>query len=277
MKWSFPTEWHALGREADLAAEQLATGATLLRRANHAQQGLYTQAFFGLSIGLERVAKLAIIADYAIEHKGSFPENRILKDIGHDIDVLLKHCEPLSIKWRNSKDYSERPNLEVHQGIVETLTEFAKSSRYYNLDFLTGVKKQFPEPVSAWWRRVGQPILQKHYSQRQRKKDEEQSKFIHNLLSEHTSILYHNEYENNIDSIEALMMQAKATKIDQKYGMFYTLQIVRWLAFLIADISHIGAYQYSREPLFGLDERFFIFMNTDAFLKGRKTWSIYRR
>lgn len=277
MKWTFPTEWHALGREAELAAEQLAAGATLLRRANHAQQGLYTQAFFGLSIGFERVAKLAIVADYAIENKGRFPENRILRSIGHDIDILLNYCEPLSIKWRNGQDFSERPNLDVHEGIVETLTEFAKSSRYYNLDFLTGGRRPFPEPVGAWWRRVGKPILQKHYSQRQREKDEEQSKLIHDVLSEHTMVLHHDEQEKKIDSIEAMMMQAKATSIVQKYGMFYTLQIVRWLAFLIAEISHRGAYQHRIEPLLGLDERFFIFMNTDDFLKGRKTWSIYRR
>ena len=48
---AFSPEWHALGREAELAGEQLALGVTALGRANHAQQGLYTQAFFALSIG----------------------------------------------------------------------------------------------------------------------------------------------------------------------------------------------------------------------------------
>jgi len=49
----FPPEWHALGREAELAAEQLAAGVTVLGRANHAQKGLYNQAFFALSIGFD--------------------------------------------------------------------------------------------------------------------------------------------------------------------------------------------------------------------------------
>jgi hypothetical protein len=43
---TFPLEWHTLGREAELAAEQLAIGVTALGRANHTQMGLYHQAFF---------------------------------------------------------------------------------------------------------------------------------------------------------------------------------------------------------------------------------------
>jgi hypothetical protein len=233
----FSPEWHALGREAALAAEQLAIGATSLGKANHAQQGLYTQAFFGLSIGLERIAKLVIVADYAIENR-RFPDNRILRNIGHEIDVLLNHCESLSIKWRNGQDYSERPNLDIHKGIIETLTEFAKSSRYYNLDFLTGGRKQFPEPIGGWWQRVGQPILQKHYTQRQREKDEVQSKLMHDLLSKQTLVLYHDEQEKKIDNIEAMIMQAGATRIVQKYGRFYAHRLfVGWPSLL--QISRI--------------------------------------
>ena len=42
------SSWRAVQREAQLAASEVAHGATVLRRANHAQPGLYTQAFFGL-------------------------------------------------------------------------------------------------------------------------------------------------------------------------------------------------------------------------------------
>ena len=71
-------EWRALQREAQLAAEQIAVGVTALGRANHAQTGLYSQAFFGLSIGMERTGKLIFIANYAIRNNGSLPTNSIL-------------------------------------------------------------------------------------------------------------------------------------------------------------------------------------------------------
>lgn len=273
-----PAGWHALGREAALAAEQLASGVTLLGKANHAQKGLYLQAFFGLSIGLERVAKLVVVADYAIENHGRFPNNNDLKRrFGHEIDVLMNYCDQLSIKWRNGKNYSERPNLLIHKGIVETLTEFARLSRYYNLDLIIGRgSKQFPEPISAWWQRVGHPILQKHYTQRQREKDESQGKLIHALLGDVTFVLHHDEQEKRIDNLEAMMMKTGVTRIVQKYGRLYTFQIVRWLAFLISDLSLIGAYQHRIEPLLGLNEYFGIFMNNDSYIKKRKTWSIYQ-
>jgi hypothetical protein len=66
----FPPEWHALNREAQLAAGQIAIGITALGKANYADKGRYAEAFFGLSIGLERMAKLILIAGHCIENHG---------------------------------------------------------------------------------------------------------------------------------------------------------------------------------------------------------------
>src|SRR5215469_16770112 len=85
----FPPEWHTIGREAELAVAQTGSGITALGRADHLHKGYYTQAFFGLSIGLERIAKLIIISDYAITNSGKFPSNDILRNVGHDIATLL--------------------------------------------------------------------------------------------------------------------------------------------------------------------------------------------
>ena len=66
-------EFVALAREAGIAAELLAAGVTALGRASSSQDGLYNQAFFNLSIGFERAAKLGIMLDYCIDHAGAFP------------------------------------------------------------------------------------------------------------------------------------------------------------------------------------------------------------
>jgi hypothetical protein len=58
----FSPQWHAIDREGQLAAEQLASGVTILGRANHGLKGLYTQAFFALSIGIERLARAQSLA-----------------------------------------------------------------------------------------------------------------------------------------------------------------------------------------------------------------------
>ena len=45
-------------------------GELVVGKANHSQHGWYNQAFFNLSIGFERAAKLAIDVDYALNHAG---------------------------------------------------------------------------------------------------------------------------------------------------------------------------------------------------------------
>ena len=50
---NFSPEWHALGREAELAAEMIASGVTSLGKARFDQDGLYSMAFnypSGLSV-----------------------------------------------------------------------------------------------------------------------------------------------------------------------------------------------------------------------------------
>jgi hypothetical protein len=94
------------------------------------------------------------------------------------------------------------------------------------------------------------------------------------LMQNNVHVLHHDESRNLIESLETLMIRAGATRIVQKYGRLYTMQIIHWLSFLIADLSHIGAYEKRIEALLGLDEYFIIFRNSDKYFRGRKTWSI---
>jgi hypothetical protein len=272
----FSDEWHALGREGQLAAEQIAVGITALGAANHAQPGIYIQAFFGLSIGLERLAKLILVADHAIDHSGAFPTNDELKNIGHHIGALLNRCADLSEKYRAGEPYCERPADPIHEGIILCLTEFGVLSRYYNLDLIAGGKaRRLPEPIAAWWSRVGRPILARHYSDRQRAKDAAQSAAMAELFGPVTSVLRHTEDQTPITDIATLMTHGGATRIVQKYGRLYVFQLVRWLAFLMTDLSH-AAHGKGIEAFYGLNEPFALFLNDDSYFLGRKSWSIYR-
>jgi hypothetical protein len=139
---NFPPEWHALGREADLAAEQLAMGVSMLGRASRAQKGQYNQAFFALSIGLERLAKLIIVADHCVATDGAWLTDQELKKkggtSGHDISALLGACEEISQRHVASKAWGKRPSSAIHSAIVSRLSEFASLTRYDNLASLSG-------------------------------------------------------------------------------------------------------------------------------------------
>ena len=274
---AFSQQWQALGREAELAGAQIALGVTALGRADHTRLGDYTIAFFSLAIGLERLGKLIVIADHAIGHRGEFPDNNFLKkEISHDLGRLLNHCEGVSGTRRSTSEYSKRPNDRVHQGIIQTLSEFGTLTRYYNLDLLAGGKAaKLPEPVGAWWKRVGGPILSQHYTARQREKDNATAHGLAGLLSAHVIVRHHSETGESMNDVGTLVRRAGATRVVQTYGRLYVLQIVRWLCCAISGLVQEAAYTHKFEPFLGLDEPFKLFLNDDRYFRTRKTWSIY--
>ena len=77
--WEVP-EWHAIEREAALVRHLVGSGATALGRANYADNiGEYYTAFFGLSVGVERLAKLILVRT-----NGVYPQ---LGDVGRNASL----------------------------------------------------------------------------------------------------------------------------------------------------------------------------------------------
>jgi hypothetical protein len=154
---------------------------------------------------------------------------------------------------------------------VNTLSDFGYLTRYYNLDLIAGGKARLmAEPIRAWWTEVGQPILKEHYTPRKQKKDQASAAATAALITP-AHVFRCDEEGKIISDVEALAQRAGASRIVQRYGRLHTLQIVRWLSFLIVDICT----RQQIEAFFGLGERFAIFMNRDAYFRTRKTWSIY--
>lgn len=246
----FSPQWHATGREAELAGSQIARGVTALGRADNTRLGNYTTAFFSLAIGLERLGKLIVVADHAIGHNGKFPDDKFLKDnFGHVLGLLLDHCEGVSEARRPTGKYSKRPNDRVHQGIIQTLSEFGRLTRYYNLDFLTGAETaKLEEPVHAWWKRVGEPILSEHYTARQQEKDSGMVDLLNEMGGENVHVRHHSETGESINDLATLVRRGGATRVIQRYGRLHVLQIVRWLTCLVFALAHEGA-RHKIEPL----------------------------
>jgi hypothetical protein len=269
----------ALNREAAIAAELIASGVTLLGRASYGRTGLYGQAFFNLSIGFERTAKLIYIADYAIDNAGKFPSNDVLKStIGHDLDQLFSHAEKVSSKRRNRKTFSERPQTEIHDGIVQTLTEFARNTRYYNLDLVTGGKsvRNSQDPMTAWSKRVIQPIIEKHCKPARRRKIDKNAALVSAMFVDNAVVSFTNEAGSSIGSVYAASRRTGETEVVTKWAPLYVLQLARWLTFLIDELAQKGAYTCRIGALLGMEEHFSIFMNEDVYLQSRRTWSTYR-
>jgi hypothetical protein len=123
----------------------LTTGVTALRTANVLAKGQLYVAFFQLSIGLERLMKVILIID-RIAATGKPPIEKELKDqYGHDLVTLFRSVERVlgAVK-------TPPPDLApLTFGILKFLSEFAKTTRYFNLGVLTRGGSAI-DPLEHW-------------------------------------------------------------------------------------------------------------------------------
>lgn len=269
--------WRAVQRESQLAASEVAHGVTVLGRANFAQPGLYTQAFFGLSIGLERMGKLVFIADHAIRNRGRFPTDQDLRTIGHDLGALLAQCDAIGAHLDQNRPFASRPTDPIHMAVEYVLSHFARTLRYYNLNYLAGSHGGQVDPIALWWDRVAAPICKKHYSQRQRKADDMDGALLKTMFADAAIFLHSAEDGHPMTDAQELYTRGRASRIVQRYGQLHVLQITRWLTSMLFTLAHEGAYVHQIQSLLGLNEPFVIFYNEDDYFRGRKTWSVYPR
>jgi len=267
----FPTLLH----EATLAAELLSTGVTTLRRATTAQKGLYDLALFSLSIGFERVCKLIVLVDHYLKSNRTFPTNTQLRnEYGHDLEKLFPAVARIVADRKLSAEYTSPPTSEIHVSIVETLTEFARTTRYYNLDYLTAGKAASLQsgPV-AWVSRVGKSILKKHYSRKKQLNDVLEARALQDSMEDVVTGVRFDEAGKPITSLEQGLINAGEIRVIQRFGQFYCLQLIRYLAAALEELRSIAHRDgFGEIPFFG--EIFAWYLNDDAMLKSRKTWGI---
>jgi hypothetical protein len=139
--------------KAELAKCLTCSGLTALRKAPPTRPGIYYDAFFGLSIGLERLAKLAWLIDECIRRNGAFRTDKNLKSVGHDIQTLVKRAQLIQ---SSQFAYLPLPSDSITDHIITFLSEFAKHTRYYNIDFFVGGKSRgMGDPIKTWHAKVG--------------------------------------------------------------------------------------------------------------------------
>jgi len=270
--------WQALAREAGVAAEHMAIGASALSKANYAQHAYYGQAFFALTIGFERAAKLALVVDHAIAHGGEFPPHKVLRDYCHKLRELLENSDAIAVRRGLSAPESRLPRSAIHDGIIDVLSDFANNlTRYYNLALVTRDPRveQATDPVRAWFERVTLPVLAAHYTPRAKERQERNARLIAQMLDARVKVLHHAETGTEMDSVYEASLQTGVTDFAKPFARMYVMQIARFLGTLLSELGYAG-YRLKSPIIPHLSEFFGIFNNSDDYFKKRQTWSIYR-
>jgi hypothetical protein len=268
--------WRALAREAALSAEHLGIGATAIAKTGYGRDGAYAQMFFALSIGLERSAKLALVVDYALVHGGIYPNHNIARKHGHNLRELLDNIDRVAERLGLPPE-DRLPRSTIHDGVIEVLSDFATNiTRYYNLDLITGAPETAgrTDPIRSWYEKVTLPVLAKHYSERQRHKDESHAEVLEAMIGDISTFIHYNESGDLITSVQEGARHGASIRRAQPYTRMYVLQIARFLARLLSELGHIG-HTVRAASVPDLNEFYRIFNNPDGYLRGRKTWSIY--
>ena len=265
-------QWRALAREAGLAAESVAVGLTEIRRANAAQTGIYSHAFFSLTIGLERIMKLILVTDFMLQNAGKMPNDKYIRQFGHGITGLVDAVRTIE-SARALKLPFEFPDDQIVAEIVAVLNDFAEATRYYNLDVLVGGRSQaLSDPLAAWSDRVGTLIFARHYKPARRGADERRAAHFGALLQPVMSVQFISETGASISSVEEMLLQSSKTALLQKWGQFHSFRLVRYLANFLNQLGNLGYSKQFDMPVYS--DFFRIFNNDDAYAKSVKTWKI---
>lgn len=213
-----------LSNEASLTASLLGNGLNALRKADLYNKGLYYQAFFSLSIGIERLLKIIVITQYRVDHDESFPTDINPRKFGHDLMML---CEYTGIQFESDS---------IHFKIIDFLNTFAKKSRYYNIDSMMNSNIKYDDPLSDW-----HLISQKIYHLSGKKTTIQNKQVLANMIDSFSSISFHGLQGNEITNAMGLLEEMESRDIIQSYSVQFVFEIITKLA---DEVRHLERQRY---------------------------------
>lgn len=178
-----------LQQEGYLTRSCLHTGFFALSKANISNnQGDFYVAFFQLSIGLERLMKLTLILDYMAANELQLPNTELLKDYQHDLIKLVRSIGTIGKRISESDLISEVLDQHaIENEILVFLDEFARKTRYSNLDTLT--KKQGSVDPLMKWSKLSKRVFNKDIPQEVKQNLKNQTNAISQILASNTVVM----------------------------------------------------------------------------------------
>jgi hypothetical protein len=267
----------ALNREAELAKRVTCSGLSALRKATPTRPGVYYDAFFGISIGLERLAKLIWLVDECITRSGSFPSDSDLRLLGHNIQALLGKASVIRSNRPSSQtaisihSHSTLPSDNITSLITGFLSEFARATRYFNVDFMVGGKSiRIGDPIKIWHSKVGTAILASPKIAAKTRRWHEQATSGATALS--PAIVIATAADSTpLNGVAGLLLSEYEAKEINKQAQWKVLGIVRFLSLLLIDVggaAHAGGYTFVPD----FRDHFGFFCEDDAIIRRYTVW-----
>jgi hypothetical protein len=184
-------------------------------------------------------AKLALTLDAALSNQGKFLDSQALRKYGHRLDRLLGDVETIA-QGQGIAD-AHLPDSEIHRAILATLTNFASNvSRYYNLEVLTPDSAVAADPISTWYTQVTQPVLEAHYTERQRQRDDARTAAFAPSASTYVSVIATAETGESIRDLHDLVRRGAEAKAARPWERMYVLQLARFVTSVVSQLGRLA-------------------------------------
>jgi hypothetical protein len=265
-------EFYLLAQECDLAKASLLGAFTAFVYMDVNRTGTMYSAFFQAGVGLERLMKLVVLIDHNIKHDLANPTNEQLKRIGHDLVVLYDRCSALAVELALEPAEWFRDDSPERKLLV-FLSTFAKGSRYYNLDAISGVSRAV-DPVKEWIQ-LHQQIAETHIPYRVREKlNEEAIKHCDSLGAIGWQRWLDGQYISSVDACYLTWLLQKGNP----YCVWTLIRILKpfyRLLDILCDRAHAIELQKGiDDPIVPYATEFFpFFLASLDSVKQRKNWT----
>lgn len=269
---TFSPTFVRLQQEAYLAHGSLAFGLTSLRTAVFPDKGSFYVGFFNTSIGFERVMKLIVATDHMLQHGGMPPTMQELKGYGHDLVGL--YAAAVSSAERIGVDALKAPQAgSLEAKILAFLSDFARWSRYYNLDALRDAPQRYSDPLTSWGE-ILDAVLLHDVPPAKVERALREAELLHGLLAGHMSAIQHGMSGNLLTLPEVFSTPAKQ-ELAVPYAMVRLFHLLSPLLKTLGELGRLAFYGPPRRPspLAPLFHEFFgRFAATDAEVRRKKRW-----
>jgi hypothetical protein len=142
----FTRTFHLLKLESHTAEHLLKDAFSTLLRADFYSEGegAFHSAFFNLTIGVERLLKIALISNELVTAKNASPKPGYMKSaFSHNLSKTYAAC----ISLVESRGVKTESLSQLQNEILYFLTEYAKGERYFHLNQLEAPSRE-KDPVT---------------------------------------------------------------------------------------------------------------------------------
>lgn len=264
----FPPSFLLLQQEGHLISSCLATGLTELRSANVHNKGAFYSALFNLSVGMERLLKAIVIINYMLKNHQSVPTKKQLRSYGHDITEIYDECVKISINHGNHLPI--RTSLgNVDQELLGILSNFAQTTRYHNLDALSG--QQTGEDPLEHWSEIILLILEQDVTEKQRNKILGQAEMISDAIGGISITIMQGLDKRALSTEEALALPGLHDQA-VKHAVLHLITMLSTIRDLIEALSRL-AYGLNIPPPFPQMQEFLAWIWDDRqYVLRKRKW-----